>query len=284
MRRLDPKHGQRIAFALLSLSAALVVLPVAGILGVIVVKGAPRLSWVFLTAGPTKHMTEGGILPAIVGTLCLVLGAVVFAVPLGVMASIYLCEYARESKLTQAIRLAIVNLAGVPSVVYGLFGFGAFVIAFRFTESILAGSLTLAIMNLPVIITATNEALKAVPQSFREVSLALGASRWQTVRHVVLPNAIPGILTGVILEVSRAAGETAPILFTAAAAFAPMLPTSVFDEVMALPTHLFHLAMESSVADESLSFGVALVLLILVLGVNAFAIVIRTRLRRRRRW
>jgi len=238
----------------------------------------------FLTTAPRNGMREGGIFPAIVGTLCLVVGAVVFAVPLGVGTAVYLNEYARENLLTRLIRLAIINLAGVPSVVYGLFGMGLFVIFLKFGASILAGSLTLAVMNLPVIITASQEALSSVPHSFREVSLSLGATRWQTVRHIVLPNAVPGILTGIILEVSRAAGETAPILFTVAAFYLPGLPHSIFDQVMALPMHLFAISTQIPNISLQTRYGTALVLLGLVFLVNSFAILLRARLRGRRRW
>jgi phosphate transport system permease protein len=275
---------QKIAFAVLLCTTVLVTIPVILIVGVIVKHGLGAISWEFLTTAPTNGMRAGGIFPAIVGTLCLVVGAVVFAVPLGVFAAVYLNEYAAETPLTRLIRLAIINLAGVPSVVYGLFGMGLFVIFLNFGASILAGSLTLAVMNLPVIITASKEALDAVPQSFREVSLSLGATRWQTIRHIVLPNAVPGILTGIILEVSRAAGETAPILFTAAAFYLPGLPRSVFSQVMALPSHLFAISTQIPKISLETRYGTALVLLALVFGVNFFAIMLRARLRARRKW
>jgi phosphate transport system permease protein len=275
---------QKIAFALLRLTTIVVILPVVLIVAVILRHGLGAVNWQFLTTAPTHGMREGGVFPAIVGTLCLVVGAVVFAVPLGVFAAVYLNEYAAETWLTRLIRLAIINLAGVPSVVYGLFGMGLFVIFLNFGSSVLAGSLTLAVMNLPVIITATKEALDAVPQSFREVSLSLGVTKWQTIRHIVLPNAIPGILTGIILEVSRAAGETAPILFTAAAFYLPGLPKSVFSQVMALPSHLFAISTQIPNISLQTRYGTALVLLILVFGVNFCAIMIRARLRARRRW
>ena len=275
---------QRIAFGAMALTTIVVLVPVFLILGTIVRHGAGALSWQFLTTAPTNGMREGGLFPAIVGTLCLVVGAVVFAVPVGVFAAIWLNEYARETLLTRLVRLAIINLAGVPSVVYGLFGMGLFVIFLNFGSSILAGSLTLAIMNLPVIITASREALKAVPQPFREVSLSLGVSRWQTIRHIVLPNAIPGILTGIILEVSRAAGETAPIRFTVAAFYLPGLPKSVFSQVMALPSHLFAISTQIPNISLQTRYGTALVLLVLVLGVNSFAIILRAKLRRARKW
>lgn len=275
---------QRIAFAFLMVMTVLISLPVVLIVGVIVRHGVGALSPEFLFSAPRHGMREGGIFPAIVGTFCLVVGAVVFAVPLGVFAAIYLNEYAKENLLTRLIRLAIINLAGVPSVVYGLFGMGLFVLFLKFGASILAGALTLAVMNLPVIITASKEALDSVPQSFREVSLSLGVSKWQTIRHIVLPNAVPGILTGIILEVSRAAGETAPILFTVAAFYLPSLPTSVFSPVMALPSHLFAISTQIPNISLEMRYGTALVLLALVFGVNSFAILLRAKLRARKRW
>ena len=275
---------QKIAFTILGGITILVALPVLLIVGVIVKHGAGAISWEFLTTAPRHGMREGGIFPAIVGTLCLVVAAVVAAVPLGVFAAIFLNEYAGENWLTRTIRLAIINLAGVPSVVYGLFGLGMFVVFLKFGASILAGGLTLALMNLPVIITASKEALDAVPQTFREVSLSLGVSKWKTIRYLVLPNAIPGILTGIILEVSRAAGETAPILFTAAAFYLPGLPKSVFSQVMALPSHLFAISTQIPNISLETRYGTALVLLMLVFGVNSFAIVLRARLRSRRKW
>jgi phosphate transport system permease protein len=254
------------------------------IVAVIFFHGIPAISWDFLTQPPIMGMREGGIFPAIVGTFYLVLGTILFALPLGVFAAIYLTEYSRQNVLTRWIRLAIFNLAGVPSVVYGLFGLGLFVIFLKFGASLLAGSLTLAIMVLPVIITASEEALLAVPQSFREASLALGATQWQTIRKVVLPNAIPGILTGAILGIGRAAGETAPILFTVAAFYLPRLPRSIFDQAMALPYHLYVIATQIPNIKMEVKAGVALVLLALVLGINLAAIIIRSRFRRRKKW
>jgi phosphate transport system permease protein len=229
-------------------------------------------------------MTAGGILPAILGTLYLVAGAVLFALPLGVLTAIYLVEYSRDNFLSRLIKLAIVNLAGVPSVVYGLFGLGIFVTFFQFGASILAGSLTLGIMILPVIITASREALESVPQSFRVVSLSLGASKWQTIRHSVLPHALPGILTGAILGIGRAAGETAPILFTVAAFYLPKLPTSVFDQTMALPYHLYVISTQVPGIAENVRYGTALVLVFLVLMLNLFAIIVRSKFRKRKKW
>ncbi|MFN2108852.1 MAG: phosphate ABC transporter permease PstA, partial [Anaerolineae bacterium] len=236
---LSRQNSQRIAFALITLAAIVVVAPIFFIVGYIVYEGASAISWEFLTAYPYNGMKAGGLLPAIVGTLWLTLGTAVVAVPIGIGAAIYLSEYAQDNALTRAIRVAIINLAGIPSVVFGLFGLGLFVIFLNFGTSILAGSLTLGIMTLPVIISTAEEALRAVPQSFRLVSVSLGGTHWQTIRRVVVPQALPGIITGVILGLERAAGETAPILFTVAAFFLPRLPTSIFDQTMALPYHLF---------------------------------------------
>jgi len=282
--RLPPQITERIAFVLLLMAALTILLPVVIILGVILAQGLPAIRWDFLTEAPRMGMKEGGIFPAIVGTFYLVLGTILFALPLGVFAAIYLTEYSRENFLTRWIRLAIFNLAGVPSVVYGLFGLGLFVIFLKMGASILAGSLTLAMMILPVIITASEEALLAVPQSFREASLALGATRWQTIWKVVLPNALPGILTGAILGIGRAAGETAPILFTVAAFYLPQLPRSIFDQAMALPYHLYVISTQIPNVRMETKAGTALVLLLLVLGMNLAAIVIRSRFRRRKKW
>ncbi|MDD2486296.1 MAG: phosphate ABC transporter permease PstA [bacterium] len=276
--------GEWLAYGLLYLSIVLVTLPVAAVLFILVSRGYSAISWEFLTAMPRMGMRAGGIFPAIMGTLLLVLGTVAIALPLGVMAAIYLSEYAGRGRLNRLIHLAIVNLAGVPSVVYGLFGLGAFVLFLKIGVSLLAGCLTLALMILPVIITASEEALQAVPQSFREASLALGATRWKTIWNVVLPSALPGILTGAILGVGRAAGETAPILFTAAAFFLPRLPKSIFDQVMALPYHLYIIATQVPNIPQNVQYGTALVLVALVLLVNASAIILRSYIRRRRSW
>jgi phosphate transport system permease protein len=229
-------------------------------------------------------MRAGGIFPAIIGTIYLVAGAIIFALPIGLLAAIYLSEYSKDNLLTRLIKLAIVNLAGVPSVVYGLFGLALFVVFFKFGASILSGSLTLGIMILPVIITTSREALESVPDSFREVSLSLGASKWQTIRHIVLPNAIPGILTGTILGLGRAAGETAPILFTVAAFYLPRLPNSIFDQAMALPYHLYVISTQVPNVDEKVRYGTALVLLALVLFMNLVAIIIRYQFRKKKKW
>jgi len=281
---MSPRLSQKIAFAVLFLATLLVVLPVAVILAIIVAKGASAVSWEFLFTMPRQGMSAGGILPAILGTLYLVLGAVLFAVPLGVAAAVYLVEYSVDSRFSRLIKLAIVNLAGVPSVVYGLFGLGIFVTFLRFGASILSGSLTLGIMILPVIITSAREALESVPQHFRTVSLSLGASRWQTIRHSVLPHALPGILTGMILGLGRAAGETAPILFTVAAFYLPRLPQSLFDQTMALPYHLYVISTQVPGIPENVRYGTALVLLALVLLLNLAAIVLRSRFRAKKKW
>jgi phosphate transport system permease protein len=262
----------------------LLILPVALILGTLIYKGAPVISFEFLFTGPTNGMTAGGIFPALLGTVLLVLVALLASVPLGVAAAIYLSEYAPDNWFTRAINLAIINLAGVPSIVHALFGVGAFVIFFRFGTSILAASLTLAIMTLPVVIVATRESLQAVPMAFREACWNMGATRWQTIRRVVLPNAISGILTGVILEVSRTAGETAPIMFTGAAFFLPLLPQSVFDQTMALSLHLFVVSTQVPNMPEQLPFGVALVLISLVLLMNSLSIALRMYLRGKKKW
>ncbi|MBI4226867.1 MAG: phosphate ABC transporter permease PstA [Candidatus Omnitrophica bacterium] len=275
---------QRVAFVALGLSTGLVAVTSLVVVGIILARGAGGLSWEFLTAMPAKGMRAGGIFPAIVGTLELVGLTIAFALPMGVASAIYLTEYAADTWVTRLVRLAIVNLSGVPSVVYGLFGLGLFVIFCRFGTSLLAGALTLAIMTLPVIITASEEALRSVPMSFREVSHSLGASRWQTVRHTVLPLAVPGIMTGTILGISRAAGETAPILFTVAAFYLPRLPQSVFDQAMVLPYHLYVISTQIPNIPQTQRYGTALVLVLLVLALNLSAVVLRARFRRRRQW
>lgn len=275
---------QRIAFILISLTALLVILPIFAILGTIVAEGIDAISWEFLTSMPRNGMKEGGLLPAIVGTLLLTLGTGMIAVPIGVGAAIYLSEYAGDTTLTRAIRIAIINLAGIPSVVFGLFGLGLFVIFLRFGTSILAGSLTLGIMTLPVIISTAEEALRAVPQEFRLVSTSLGGTRWQTIRRVVLPQALPGIITGIILGLERAAGETAPILFTVAAFFLPRLPSSMLDQTMALPYHLFVISTQVPGMPVRIQYGTALVLLVFVLSMNVLATLIRRHYRKQRVW
>ena len=275
---------QTLVRLLLLLMTLLLVLPVVIILTVLVVKGGPALSWDFLFTEPTDGMTAGGILPALIGTIWLVAVALLASVPVGVGAAIYLSEYAPDNWLTRAINLAIINLAGVPSIVHALFGVGAFVLFFKFGTSILAASLTLAIMTLPVVIVSTRESLQAVPKAFREACWNMGATRWQTIRTIVLPNSVSGILTGVILEVSRTAGETAPIMFTGAAFFLPFLPQSVFDQTMAMSLHLFVISTQVPGVPERLPYGVALVLIGMVLTMNAASIAFRTYLRRKKKW
>jgi phosphate transport system permease protein len=284
MRKLSPKLTQALAYVFIITSTLIVILPILGVLLLIIVRGLPAISWEFLTQMPKMGMKAGGIFPAIVGTFYLVIGTLIFSLPLGVLAAIYLVEYARENIFTRMIKLAIVNLAGIPSIVYGLFGLGLFVIFLHFGTSILAGSLTLAIMSIPVVVTASKEALESVPKSFREVSLSLGATKWQTIRYAVLPHALPGIITGAILSLSRAAGETAPILFTVAAFYLPRLPRSIFDQVMALPYHLYVISTQVPNMPLKFSYGTALVLVGLVLFLNLWAIIIRTHFRKKKKW
>jgi phosphate transport system permease protein len=269
----------------LRLVTYLIVAAVAYIILHIVWNGIGSLSWEFLTTGPRRGGKEGGIMPAIVGTLVLVVGAMAIALPLGIACAVFLSEYARQNRFTRSIRLAIVTLAGIPSIVFGLFGLGLFVNFFDFGPSILAGSLTLACMVLPIVIVASEESLRAVPKTQREGSLALGASQWYTILHNVLPYAVPGMVTGSVLAVGRVAGETAPILLTVAAFTAP-LPQSVYDRVMALPYHLYILATQhpDPEAVRGTQYGTALVLLLLVLGLNLFAILIRYRFRKKYKW
>jgi len=280
----NPYRTQRIAFFFLLVATLLIVVPVGLIVVIIIQKGLPAINWQFLSDVPRQGMRAGGIFPAIVGTFYLVSGAIIFALPIGLLAAVYLTEYAKDNLLTRIIKLAIVNLGGVPSVVYGLFGFALFVVFFKFGASILSGSLTLGIMILPVIITTSVEALESVPASFREVSLSLGVSKWQTIRHIVLPNAIPGILTGTILGLGRASGETAPILFTVAAFYLPQLPGSIFDQAMALPYHLYVISTQVPNVDEKIRYGTAFVLLALVLFMNLVAIIIRSKFRKKKKW
>jgi phosphate transport system permease protein len=275
---------QRVGFGSLTTLTILTVTPIILIVTFIFLQGLPAISLEFLTGFPKDGMRGGGILPAIVGTFYLTLGTAIFSVPLGIGAAIYLSEYASENRWTRLIRLAIINLAGIPSVVYGLFGLGLFVLFLNFGTSILAGSLTLAIMTLPVIISTTEEALRAVPQAFRVVSVSLGATQWETIRRIVLPQALPGVLTGVILGLERAAGETAPILFTVAAFFLPRLPHSPLDATMALPYHLFVISTQVPGMPVQIQYGTALVLLVFVLGMNIIATTIRSRARARRQW
>ena len=275
---------QRLYRILFLLMTGLLIAPVLIILGMLIVKGGSVISIDFLFTKPTDGMTAGGIFPALFGTVWLVAVALLISVPLGVAAAIYLSEYAGNNWFTRIINLAIINLAGVPSIVHALFGVGAFVLFFGFGTSILAASLTLAIMTLPVVIVATRESLQAVPLAFREACWNMGATRWQTIRRVVLPNAISGILTGVILEVSRTTGETAPIMFTGAVFFTPFLPQGIFDQTMAMSLHLFVISTQVPGVPEDLPYGVALVLIAMVLIMNALSIVFRMRLRGQKKW
>ncbi len=281
---LNPKITEKIGTVALTAVAFLTVAPIIAIVIYIIYLGAPAITWEFLTAMPRDGMRAGGIWPAIVGTFYLTMGTAIFSVPLGVAAAIYLSEYAKDNPLTRNIRLAIINLAGIPSVVYGLFGLGLFVVFLNFGTSILSASLTLSIMTLPVIITTTEEALRAVPQSFRVVSTSLGATKWQTIRRVILPQALPGILTGVVLGLERAAGETAPILFTGAAFFLPRLPNSPLDATMALPYHLFVISTQVPGMPIKIQYGTVLVLMMFVLIMNLIVTLIRSRARARRQW
>jgi phosphate transport system permease protein len=278
------KKVQTLYRILFGIMTGLLILPVLIILGMLLIKGGPVLSMDFLFTEPTNGMTAGGIFPALLGTVWIVTVALLVSVPLGVAAALYLSEYAPNNWLTRSINLAIINLAGVPSIVHALFGVGAFVIFFGFGTSILAASLTLAIMTLPVVIVATKESLQAVPEAFRQACWNMGATRWQTIRRVVLPNAVSGILTGVILEVSRTTGETAPIMFTGAAFFLPILPQGVFDQTMAMSLHLFVVATQVPNVPEALPYGVALVLIAMVLVMNSLSIAFRMYLRGKKKW
>jgi phosphate transport system permease protein len=275
---------QRLYRTLFLLMTLLLIAPVVTILGTLFVKGGSVVSIDFLFTHPTDGMTAGGLFPALLGTVWLVAVALLISVPLGVAAAIYLSEYAGENWFTRIINLAIINLAGVPSIVHALFGVGAFVLFFKFGTSILAASLTLAIMTLPVVIVATRESLQAVPHAFREACWNMGATRWQTIRSVVLPNAVSGILTGVILEVSRTAGETAPIMFTGAVFFTPFLPQGIFDQTMAMSLHLFVVSTQVPGVPEDLPYGVALVLIAMVLIMNSLSIAFRMYLRGKKKW
>ncbi len=268
----------------LRLCMVIILAPVVLVVGYCIARGGRALTWTFLTQPPLNGMREGGILTPLLGTVYLAFGTMIIAVPLGVLAAVYLHEFARPGPLLRLVRLALTNLAGVPSVVYGLFGLAAFVTILHFDTSLLSGSCTLALLVLPVVITATEEALRQVPADFRGASLALGATRWQTVRRIVLPNALPGILTGTVLALSRAAGETAPIMFTAAAYYLPRAPKSIFSPVMALPYHLYVLATQVPNVPSEIAWGTALVLVAVVLILNLAAILLRQRLLENRRW
>ncbi|MEZ4767643.1 MAG: phosphate ABC transporter permease PstA [Caldilineales bacterium] len=281
---MSRQQTQRLASVLITLTAVLVFVPVIVVIVYLIWQGIGAISWEFLTQPPRNGMTEGGIMPAILGTLILTMGTALVSMPFSIATAIYLAEYAGDNRLTRTIRMAIVNLAGIPSIVYGLFGLGAFVLAAGFGTSILAGSLTLGIMTMPVVISTAEEAINSVPQQFRTVSLSLGASKWQTIWHEVLPHALPGIITGMILGLSRAAGETAPILFTVAAFYIPTLPTSIFDQTMALPYHLYVISTQVPGMPLTVQYGTALVLLLITLTLTLIATAVRTVVRRRRDW
>lgn len=283
MKLLNKKISQTLFFTLFRLLSVLVILILVGILGFIIVNGIQVINWEFLTASPSSGMTAGGIFPAIVGTFYLIVGSMFFALPLGIAAGIYNVEFAGETKLIRFMRMMTNNLAGIPSVVFGLFGMTLFVNTLGFGSSILAGSLTLGLLALPLIIRTTEEALKAVPDSFRLGSYALGASKLTTIRKIVLPAAFPNILTGIILSIGRVSGETAPILFTVAAYYLPHLPHSIFDQAMALPYHLYVLATSGTDIEASrpMAYGTALVLIAIVLGMNLFVSVMRKKLKKK---
>ena len=278
------KTQQTVGYSVLTLISIFTVLPIIALGVFILIQGIQVINWEFISGFPRDGMRAGGIFPAILGTVYLTLGTAIFSVPPGVAAAIYLSEYAPDNRLTQLIRIAMVNLAGIPSVVYGLFGLGMFVLFLNFGSSILAASLTLSIMTLPVIISTAEEALRSVPTEFRVVSTSLGTTKWETIRRIVLPQGIPGIITGIILGLERAAGETAPILFTGAAFFLPRLPSSPFDETMALPYHLFVISTQVPGMSVEIQYGTVLVLLTFVLGMNLIATTIRYRARAKRQW
>ncbi|MCX7976649.1 MAG: phosphate ABC transporter permease PstA [Bellilinea sp.] len=278
------KQVEVLGINLLRLITLITAVPVMGIIIFILIRGLPAISWEFLTQMPRDGMRAGGIFPALIGTVYLTLGTAIFSVPLGVAAGIYLAEYASDNTATRLIRIAIINLAGIPSVVYGLFGLGLFVLFLRLGTSILAASLTLSIMTLPVIISTTEEALRSIPNAFRVVSTSLGGTRWQTTWRITLPQAMPGVITGIILGLERAAGETAPILFTGAAFFLPRLPASPMDATMALPYHIFVISTSVPGMPLEIQYGTVLVLLVFVLGMNLLATLIRNRARARRQW
>jgi phosphate transport system permease protein len=277
---MKKEYNQKIAFIIIKLLGVLVIGILVWIQGFIVINGIGVISWEFLTQAPTDGMTAGGIFPAIVGTLCLVTGSMIFAFPLGAMAGIYMNEYTANNLFVKIIRIVTNNLSGIPSIVFGLFGMTLFVNTLGFGDSILAGSLTLGLLVLPIVIRTTEEALKAIPDAYRSGSLALGATKLQTIYRVILPAAYPNIITGLILSVGRVSGETAPILFTVAAYFLPKLPTSIFDQVMALPYHLYVIATSGTniEACRPIAFGTALVLITIVLLMNSLAALIRRKL------
>ena len=274
---MNKKNSQLAAFWIFRLLGILVVGILFWILGFIIYKGLGVISWEFLTTAPTEGMTAGGIFPAIVGTLYLVVGSILFAFPLGVMSAIYTNEYAGNSWIVSFMRIMTNNLASIPSIVFGLFGMALFVNTLDFGDSIIAGSLTLGLLALPLVIRTTEEALKAIPTSYRNASLALGASKFQTITRVILPMALPNIVTGLVLSIGRVSGETAPILFTVAAYYLPKLPDSIFDQVMTLPYHLYVVATSGTNIETSrpIAYGTALVLIVIVLLMNILATILR---------
>ena len=282
--KVDRKLVQTLGFMGIRLITIITILPILGIVVYIAIKGFPAISWEFLSAMPKDGMRAGGILPAIVGTFYLMIGTAAFSIPLGIAAGIYLAEYATDNLWTRIIRIAIISLGGVPSVVYGLFGLGLFVLFFKMGISILSAALTLSIMTLPVIISTSEEALRSVPYKFRIVGISLGGTQWQTIRKVILPQALPGIVTGIILGLERAVGETAPILFTGATFFLPHLPSSPLDATMALPYHIYVISTQIPGMPITIQYGTVLVLLVFVLAMNMIASVIRSRARAKRQW
>ncbi len=278
------KRKQKFFSFLFALMTLFLIIPVLLVISTLIYKGHSVLSFEFLTSNPTNGMTAGGIFPALFGTVLLVFVALLISVPIAIGAAIYLSEYAKDNYFTRLINLSIINLAGVPSIVHALFGVGAFVIFFQFGTSILAASATLAIMSMPLVIVATKESLQSVPKEYREACLNMGATRWQTIRTVVLPNSLSGILTGVILEVSRTVGETAPIMFTGAVFFTPSLPTGLFDQTMAMSLHLFVISTQVPHVPEALPYGIALLLILMVLIMNSLSIGLRMFIRGRKKW
>jgi phosphate transport system permease protein len=274
---VSKRNSQTVAFWIFRMTSFSVVAVLCAILFFIFIRGFPAMSWEFLTAMPEDGMTKGGIYPAIIGTFYLVAGSMLFAFPVGVLSGIYINEYRKDGLIKRFIKMMTNNLAGIPSIVFGLFGMSLFVNTLEFGDSILAGSLTLGLLTLPVVIRTTEEALKSVDDTFRQASLALGATKWQTTSKVVLPIAVPNIITGLILSIGRVSGETAPILFTCAAYFLPKLPTSIYDQVMALPYHLYVISTSGTNIEDSrvMAYGTAMVLILIVLTVNILANALR---------
>lgn len=273
---------QNFSFLLIRIGSISVIASLVLILGFIFFKGFSALSWDFISEMPKDEMTGGGILPAIIGTFYLMLGSSLISIPIGIITAVYLTEYSKNPKIMKIIKLGINNLAGIPSVVFGLFGLSVFVIFLGFGTSIIAGSLTLGLLNLPVIIRSTEESLQAVPGTYREASLSLGATKWQTIFKIILPNALPGILTGIMLSLGRAAGETAPIMFTAAAFYTPDIPVSIFNEIMTLPYHIYVMATSGThiQATRHLQYGAAIILISLVLILNMTGLIMRYKFRK----